>query len=209
MKLFLFGWAEINLWQFEPQLKLIEKIIQDINPKQVLHIPFARTIASEKEWSDGRFERNIDIKWAEYLNAKDKSDIDKADSPLIVISGGGENVNLLNKIQDNPKLLKLIENSDYIIWESAWTKVLCAYFREKWSEPNSNIARGLDIIKDTIIEPHYSERNRQDALVQGMEKTWARYGIGIDCATAIVFEVWKFPGEWSKIGDGIVDIKVL
>jgi len=43
MKIFLFGGAEVNLGQVVPELKLIEKVLKKLKPKQILHIPFART----------------------------------------------------------------------------------------------------------------------------------------------------------------------
>jgi hypothetical protein len=69
MQIYLFGGAEVGQGQFLSQLKLIEQVILKCKPKQVLHIPFARTIATEKEWKDGWFKRYIDIGEIEYLNA--------------------------------------------------------------------------------------------------------------------------------------------
>ena len=208
MKLFLFWGSETELWQFLPQLKLIEKVIQDINPKQVLHIPFARTIASEPEWEDGWFKKHINIKEAKYLNAKNEDDINKADNPLIFISGGWKNLNLINQIKGDTKLLKLVNNATIIIGESAWAKILCEYFSKKGNDENSDILPGLNIIKNTIIEPHYTERWRQNILIKNLEQSWVRYGIGIDSATAIELDTEEFPNKYKKIGDGKIDIKI-
>ncbi|MEI8090760.1 MAG: Type 1 glutamine amidotransferase-like domain-containing protein [bacterium] len=119
MKLFLFGGAEIQLGQFIPQLELIEKVILEIKPKQILHIPFARTKAKEIERELGRFTKNIHLDGIEYLNATNEEDIVKAENPLIFISGGGENMNLVHKIQENPTLRNLVQHAEYIIGESA------------------------------------------------------------------------------------------
>ncbi|MEI8253421.1 MAG: hypothetical protein WCG25_06880 [bacterium] len=44
-----------------PQLKLMEQVIKDVNPKQVFHIPFARSpeteIARGKDW----FTKNVHL----------------------------------------------------------------------------------------------------------------------------------------------------
>jgi hypothetical protein len=63
MKLFLFGGAATHDGHsdVEPLLRLIEQTIKDINPTQILHIPFARTIASEPEWAGDRFHRYIHL----------------------------------------------------------------------------------------------------------------------------------------------------
>ena len=207
MKLYLFGGAEIDQWQFLPQMKLIEKVIQKINPKQILHIPFARTKTSEPEWAEGWFGRNIDIKWTEYLNANNKEDIDKVDAPLIFISGGTQHANLYEKLTTNPKLLSLVKSANNLIGESAGARILWTYQRVRWTDGNRTIKDGLDIIKDTLLEPHYSERNRQGDLEKSMKETWVSYGIGVDCATAIVFELEEFQKKYEKIGDGVVEVK--
>jgi len=207
MKIFLFGGAEVKLGQFLLQLKLIEQVILECNPAQVLHIPFARIDASEPEWQEGWFGRNINIGKIEYLNAKNKEDIARADLPLVFMSGGGENINLLEKIKTDPRLLKLVQNASCIIGESAGAKILGAYFRTKGSDNSSAMVPGLGIIKDSVIEPHYKERNRQDLLIQDMQETGVKYGVGIDTVTAISFEADYFPNNITKIGEGSFVVK--
>jgi len=202
MQIYLFGGAEMAQGQFIPQLKLIEQVILECNPKQVLHIPFARTIATEKEWEDGWFKRHINIGEIEYLNAANEKDILKADKPLVFMSGGGENVNLLAKIKADKRLFEFIKNSEYLIGESAGAKVLATYFRTKGNDSNSQMMAGLDVIKDTVIEPHYTERKRQELLIKDMKETGVSYGLGIDAMTAVSFALDKFPENIEKIGTG-------
>jgi len=208
MKLILFGGAEVDQGQFLPQLKLIEQVIKRIDPKQVLHIPFARSRVIEKEWDGDWFNENIHLDKTIYLNAKNEEDVDKANNPLIFMNGGGDNENLLNKIKENPKLLKLVENAEYVIGESAGAKVLGASVRKKGSDENSELMKGLNIIKNTIIEPHYTERNRHGILIKDMKESGLPYGIGIDCVTAIEFDLNEFPEKYNKIGDGLVEVKI-
>ncbi len=209
MKIYLFGGAEIDKGQFLPQLKLIEQVILECNPKQVLHIPFARQKASEKEWEQGWFGRNINIGDIEYLNATREEDILKADKPLVFMSGGGGNINLLEKITADQRLFDFVINSEYLIGESAGAKILATYFRARGGDNNSQMIEGLDIIKDTVVEPHYTERNRQDLLIKDMQETGAQYGLGIDCVTAVSFELNDFPKNLEKIGEGdfVLEIK--
>lgn len=206
MRLFLFGGAEPG--QAAKELKLIQKVIKRLGVKQVLHVPFARTIATEAEWSGDWYHRCVDLPAVEYLNAKNQADITKARAPLIFISGGSEHVNLIKKITANPRLLKLIKKADYIIGESAGAKVLGTYFRSGKLDGPVRLLRGLGIIENTIIEPHYTQRNRQAVLVQAMKQTRARYGLGIDSLTAIEFELDKFPKAYKKIGSGAVVLKI-
>jgi len=207
MKVFLFGGAEPG--QVARELKLIEKVIKRLGVKQVLHIPFARTQTQEIEWSGDWFHRHIHLPGINYLNAANKSDINKARSPLVFISGGSEHVNLIKKIKSNSRLLNLIKNASYIIGESAGAMVLGTYFRSGRRDGPRRLLRGLGIIKNIIIEPHYTEKKRQTMLVQEMKQAKARYGIGIDSLTAIEFELDKFPKEYKKIGSGSIEIKII
>ncbi|MBU0613503.1 Type 1 glutamine amidotransferase-like domain-containing protein [Patescibacteria group bacterium] len=206
MKVILFGGAEVKLGQVKLELKQIENVIKRLKVKQILSVPFARTIAIEKEWSGNSFQKNIHVPGASYLNANKSGDIIKARSPLIFISGGSEHVNLINKIKSNPRLLGLIKNASFIIGESAGSMVLGKYFRSGGADGPRRMLKGLGIIKDTVIEPHYTERKRQKRLIQETKETKVKYGIGIDCLTAIEFDISKFPKEYKVLGTGNVEI---
>ena len=207
MKLYLFGWADAEIKEIEKQLKLFEDIIKKIQPKQVLHIPFARSPETEKalggpDW----FIKHIDLQWSEYLNATNPKDIEKAENPTIIITGGWQTGNLLEKVKSSPKLMALINNAKYIISESAGSMILADYARIK-DKTGINLMKALWIIKDTIIEPHYTQRGYQQLLTQEMKEANVKYGIWIDEITGIEFDLKKFPHEWKKIWDGEVEIK--
>jgi len=205
MKIFLFGGAE---GQVEIELKLIEKIINDSGANQVLLIPFAR-IQSEKtkeEWRGDWFHRYMQLPGVEYLNAENEGDIAKARSPLIFISGGSESARLAKKIKSNPRLLTLIKSSSIIIGESAGAKVLGEFLRAKEGGGPYQIISGLGIIKDTIIEPHFTATKREAILVDELKTTKVRYGIGIDSLTGMEFELDEFPEKYKTIGVGSVKI---
>ncbi len=44
-------------------------------------------------------------------------------------------------------------------------------------------------------------------LLKDMKEARVHYGIGIDCLTAIEFEVDEFPKTYKKIGSGTVAIR--
>ena len=164
MKIFLFGGAETG--QARRELKMIEAVIKKIKPAQVLLIPFARAKAYEAEWKGDWFNRNIKLEpGTKYLNAGRQIDLAEAKSPLIFMSGGNQILNLAKKIKANSKLARLIKKADVIIGESAGAKILGAYFRIKGSDDKSKMKKGLGIIKDTVIVPHYIQRHRQESLI--------------------------------------------
>ncbi|MFA6304615.1 MAG: Type 1 glutamine amidotransferase-like domain-containing protein [Patescibacteria group bacterium] len=206
MKLFLFGGAETSLNQVGPEIKLIGQVIKKLKVKQVLHIPFARTTTKEHSWSGDWFHRNIKLKGVTYLNAKNETDIAKAKRPLIFVSGGSEHVNLLNQINSNPKLLKLIKNARYYIGESAGSMIAGTYQRSGRLDGRRRIIKGLNLVKNTIIAVHYTERKMQPILTRNMKKTKVKYGIGIDCVTALEFELKDWPKKFNTIGNGMVEI---
>lgn len=205
MKVILFGGAERG--QVEQELKMIEKSINQIEPKQILHIPFARISTHEVEWSGDWFRRNIKLKEGiKYLNASNKADMAAVKSPLIFISGGGQNFNLIKKLKTRPQLTRLIKKATYIIGESAGAMILGKYLRVKGGDNTSPIMKGLGILDNTIVEPHYTQRNRRDLLLQEMEEAGVTYGIGIDSITALEFNPAEFPKKIKKIGKGKIKI---
>ncbi|HMS91373.1 MAG TPA: Type 1 glutamine amidotransferase-like domain-containing protein [Candidatus Absconditabacterales bacterium] len=202
MKLYLFGGASVDNNHIIQQLKLIEKVIRENNPKQVLYLPFARSPETEIARGEDWFIKNVNLDGIEYLNAKSSKDIAKAKNPFIIIMGGGQTKNLLQKIHESETLQKLIYKAEYIIGESAGAIVLAEFVRIE-----GNIIPGLGIIKNTIIEVHYTQRQRQSLLKKEMEETGVHYGVGIDEITGIEFELKNFPQEYKKIGEGNIEIK--
>ncbi len=141
MKLFLFGGAEIG--EAATELKMIEKVIKKLKPKQILHIPFARTSTHEEEWQGDWFHRNIKLdSKVQYLNAEISKDLDRAKSPLLFISGGSQITNLARKLKTDKRLVPLIMAADCIIGESAGAKILGKYFRTKSNSPKISMTNG-------------------------------------------------------------------
>jgi peptidase E len=207
MKLFLFGGAPAHDGHanVETLLKLIEATIRTTWVRQIFHIPYARTIATEPERAGDWFHRHIHLDGVEYLNANNPDDIAKVDKALILISGGGKTFHLLQKLQENPALQTLIKNADFVIGESGGAKVLCSAVRV--TEMEGNIVQWLWIIEHCMIEPHYIEKSRQSMLDDDMKEPDIQYGIGIDSDTGIEIDLTTFP-KYTKIGDGVVEMKI-
>lgn len=206
MKLYLFWWAEE--WQAAHECQMIQSVIRAINPKQLLHVPFARTKEAsrpERQWD--RFHRMIDLWSIQYLNANDPDDIAKAENPVIFISGGNEHANLINSITQNPRILDLIHNAEHIIGESAGSKVLGTHYASEDKEGNILLLPSLNIIKHTVLEWHYTQRNKGNKLDHAIQQTQAIYGVGIDSCTAMIFDIDQFPHSYETIGDGDVFIQ--
>jgi len=206
MKLYLFWWAEE--WQAAHECKMIEAVIKSIAPTQLLHVPFARVReASRPERKGDRFHRMINLGDIQYLNANNPNDIAKAIDPVIFISGWNEHKNLIDSITTNPKLLELILKAEHIIGESAWSKVLWTYYNSRDENNNNILLPSLNIIQNTIIEGHYTQRNKAAAMQRAVQESKAQYSIGIDSCTAMIFELKEFPEKYETIGDGDIFIE--
>ena len=173
-----------------------------------MHISFARTKeASRPERKGDRFHRFIDLWSIQYLNANNPDDTAQAINPVIFISGWKEHENLINSINNNPKLLELIHNAEHIIGESAWSKVLGTHYASEDNDGNIVLLESLGIIQNTVLEWHYTQRNKEPKLDHAIQETKATYGVGIDSCTAMVFDLANFPEKYDIIGDGNVTIK--
>jgi hypothetical protein len=204
MKLFLFGGAESELGQVPILMNQIKAVIQSVNPKSVLQIPYARFNLQDKDWPVGWFKNFMDGSGIEILDASVEGDLDKASESMVFINGGSGKTELMDAFNTNPVLKNLVLNAKYVVAESAGALVFGQYLRA--SRESDLLIPGLGVLKDTIIEAHYSERHREQLLLDEMKMIKAKYGIGIDCATGASFDLASFPDKFEKIGSGKVDV---
>lgn len=204
MKLYLFGGAETDQGQSPLLKKLIKDVVLLLKPQQILHIPFARLHPSEEEWKEGWFLETMKDTEIEILDARNEEDIQKAKNPLIFINGGHGCYDLLNRVSNDKRILQFILNAEYIVAESAGSKLMGE--RQRGENVENKIVEGMGILKNTIIESHYTEKGRQQLLKNEIQKSGMKYGVGIDSLTALVVDPSEFPEKWEKIGGGNVDI---
>ena len=205
MKLFLFGGAELELNQAQTLKDLIKKTIIDLHPTSILHIPFARLHPSEEVFKEGWFKEMMKDTGIEILDARNETDLKKAANPLIFINGGHGKIDLYNGV-NQPRVKELILHAEYIVSESSGSALAAELMRE--AKAGSKLINGLGILKNTIIEPHYSERHSEELLKKEMFESKMKYGIGIDCVTAMVVDPTEFPNSWTKLGNGNVFVEI-
>lgn len=210
MKLFLFGGAEIDLPSRSVSIlkNLIKEIFIQLNPKNILLVPFARLHPLEEDkgvWDEGWLTEMMIDTGIKILDARYQSDINIAHGSVIFINGGPDRKLLVEKVRQNNQLLQLILKAEYIVAESAGSMAMGEYMRI--SRTDNNVMKALGILKNVIIEPHYTERNYKKFLPNDMKKSGMKYGIGIDSATGIIIDDHQFPEKWEKIGPGKVYIE--
>ena len=199
MKLYLFGGAETDQGQAPILKQLINDVIKDIKPKQILHIPYSRIDVPKEEeevWGDGWVERDLKLEGIELLDARNEDDLARADKPTIFMNGGPQGDLLYEKITSNKPLNNLVMNAGFIIGESAGSMVIAEY-RRSYRKDKVVVTKGLGILKDTIIEAHYTQRNRHQALRNEVKQSGAKYGIGIDSITAVVIDTETYPNGYE------------
>lgn len=140
----------------------------------------------------------------ETLDARKQSEVNKANESVIFINGGPERLNLIENINKNIKLLELIKKAKNIVTESSGSIAMGEYMRS--SRSDSKMVKAIGVLKDVVIEPHYTERNYKQYLPEDMTISGVKYGIGIDSATGIIITPQDFPNKWEKVGPGNVYI---
>ena len=209
MKLYLFGGAETDQGQAPQLISMLNQVVQTLRPKQLLHIPFARTDVppgEESVWGEGWVQKGFDLEGIELLDARREDDLRRANQPVIFINGGNQGELLYQKVMGNQRLYELVMKAQYLIGESAGSKITAEYQRITAADGTTAIRPGLGILPKTIIEPHYTERNRHQLLRDELYSTvGAQYGVGIDSLTAMVIDTDTYPESYGKMGEGLVE----
>lgn len=200
MILYLFGGYSIQ--NGEVQWRLMEKELNDLSPSQVLYLGFAH---SGKSGALSFFmkEKLSNLLGEKFLDAARENDLDKAVKPLIFIDGGHAHLALKEAVFKNQRLKHLIYNADYIFAESAGSMFLGS--KTRLSSAGSEAIDGLGILKGVVIEPHYSQRQREKLLKKEMEDWGCTIGVGIDEASALKIDPRTFPENYEVL-DGLVEV---
>ena len=122
---------------------------------------------------------------------------------MVYVLGGHRQVELMDFIYKNPVLENAIRICPYYFGESMGAKLVGSKFRI--GESGSPLVKGLDILKDTIIEAHYSQKQRQQALKDEVKIGNLRYGLGIDEDAEVVTTPEIFP-NFQKLGPGLAEV---
>lgn len=138
--------------------ELLKQILDEQSPRQVLHLPFARTgiYAENREITQPLFIKPF-VEWLgiEYLDGRHLESYDKVNNPMIFMSGWNDNENLYNQIINHDFLHKLVINASCIVGDSAWA-IVCG--KAVFNAPSfaGYASPGLSIIEAVII-PHYTQ----------------------------------------------------
>jgi peptidase E len=202
MELYLFGGygeeTEKEHWE------LVMNCILTLDPSQILYLGFAENrVPLEEKFKRflNRFPANHGIS---ILDANVEQDLMKADSPLIYVGGGNDHHALFRSIADNPHLKELVFGAKYYFGDSAGSMVVASRQRSLGKE--SPLMDGIGLLQDTIIEPHYTQKGRQQLLRDEMTLESISIGIGVDEAAGIKVNTEEYPDKWKKLGINNVEL---
>ena len=137
------------------------------------------------------------------LDAEVEEELAKAQGSMVYVLGGHRQIELMDFINKNPILENVIRTCPYYFGESMGAKLVGSKFRI--GESGSPLVNGLDILKDTIIEAHYSQKQRQQALKDEVKIGNLKYGLGIDENAEVVTTPETFP-NFQKLGTGLAEV---
>lgn len=201
MILYLFGGYSIQ--NGEVQWRLIEKELNDLSPSQVLYLGFAH---SGKSGALSFFirEKLDSLLGGKLLDASVENDLKAAVKPLVFIDGGQDCLGLLEAVSRNSQLKDIILSASHILGESAGAKFLGSKMRI--GRDGSEAVDGLGLLRGSVIEPHYSQKQREKLLRKEMEDWGCPIGVGIDESCGIRMDPNTFPDEYEVLGDGLVEV---
>ena len=136
------------------------------------------------------FQPFIESLGVRYLDASYEEDIEDFWGKHIYINGGHYRDFLL-QMCNKPVLLDKLQNADIIIGESSGAMILGEQVlnsKKNWFE------KGLGIVSETIIMPHYNTPRRQELQplhTQEQEKTGCKL-LGIDETTFVKYENGRY-----------------
>lgn len=200
MIIYLFGGSSPN--NSEKQWTLIKSKIEEINPKEIIYLGYAKKGSDSEE---GLFlRRKLFSEFSDEINDYSIENVVRSKNPLIFIDGGHNGPNLSDSVTRDEKLMNLIVSVDYLMGESKGAVFTGQKMR--LDNEGKNFSTGLGLIKGTVVEGHYTQKGRQSLLRQSMVKMGFNIGIGIDEACGIKIDTELFPEKYEILGDGLVEV---
>lgn len=205
MELHLVGGRNYN-GQKQTYWKLVREFIVSKNITRILFIG----TASESHVGPEAlifFKNNINLpEQVQVLDAEIENELATVHGSTVYVLGGHRQLELLDFIHKTPVLENAIRTCPYYFGESMGAKLVGSKMRV--GENASPLVSGLGILKDTVIEGHYSQKQRQQSLKDEVKVGNLKYGLGIDEDAEVVTTPETFP-KFRKNGPGIVEIITL
>jgi hypothetical protein len=147
---------------------------------------------------NAQLPKNIQV-----LDAEIETNIILVNNPTVYVLGGMKQLELINFVTTHPKLENLIRTCPYYFGESMGAKLIGSKLRV--GAPGTPLVAGLGILENTIIEGHYSQKQRREVLRDEVKSGNLKFGLGIDEDAEVLTTPELFP-KFQKLGPGIVEL---
>ena len=198
--------------------RLILKCLADEVGSGKLVVATVASEVPEEIWSDYEpLFRRLGVKHVHKLDIRSREDA-KSDRALRVLEDatgvfftGGDQLKITSQIGDTPtyeRLKEIYEGGGIIAGTSAGASVVCETMLVSGNGQESyrigaalRMAPGLGLIRNVIVDQHFSERGRLTRLLGAVAQNPRMLGIGIDEDTAILVEQYT---RFTVLGAGAV-----
>jgi cyanophycinase len=206
--------------EMSESVEVLDQIIRHMHGKPDARMAVMTIATSDSEGAADKYNalfRSIGIKHVDIVNVSQREDA-FAGSSLKKISAaegifftGGDQLNITSLMGGSPlhnSLYNRLQEGVMIVGTSAGAAMMSSsmIISGKSDSPprvgGVEIAPGMDLVKDSIIDSHFSQRGRHGRLLTAIAHYPQALGIGIDERTAIMMQ----NGEFKVIGEGTVTV---
>jgi cyanophycinase len=173
------------------------------------HQPEGYFEAYQKAFADIGITELVELYVHERAETLDPDKLSLFDGAAGVFFSGGDQLRISSQIGDTPvelRIREILESGGVVAGTSAGASVMSETMLVKGTSGEShrigdlNMAPGLGLIPNVIIDQHFAERGRFGRLLGAVAHNPRELGIGIDEDTAIVVEGQRF----KVVGSGCV-----
>ena len=202
----------------EGKKEILKKVCKCLDKKNdlLLIATVATEYPKEAEYKYRKAFKDLGVTNIEVLDigtredAFEEKNCDLIKQAKIIFFTGGDQLRITSLIGGTPiydRLKEVSEDGVYIVGTSAGASVMSDTMIVQGDDDESprkctlKMAHGLGLIKDVIIDQHFSQRGRFGRLLAGIAQNPEVLGIGIDENTAIIVNK---EGNVEVIGEGAV-----
>lgn len=206
--------------EMKSSTEVLEQVTRHFKGREEGRLLVMTVATSDSEGAANKYNslfRGLGVKHVDVVDVMQREDafaeasLRKVDAADAIFFTGGDQLNITSLMGGTPlhnKLYERLKEGILIVGTSAGAAMMSSsmIISGKSDSPprvgGVEIAPGMDMIPDTIIDSHFSQRGRHGRLLTAVAHYPQVLGIGIDERTAII----KQNGKFTVIGDGTVTI---
>ena len=206
--------------EMKSSTEVLEQITRYFNGRPEGRLTVMTVATSDSEGAANKYNslfRGLGIKHIDVVDVSQREDafaeasLKKIDSADAIFFTGGDQLNITSLMGGSPlhyRLSERLQEGILLVGTSAGAAMMSSSMIISGisdSPPRvggMEIAPGMDLVRDSIIDSHFSQRGRHGRLLTAIAHYPQALGIGIDERTAITMQ----NGEFKVIGEGTVTV---